>query len=804
VQPNEFRVYDSSLVLKDTETYGISGPAGVAVGGHYKPKVFSLSKTDGGVSCVSPDQLLNYTIQYSANGYADTSVIITDYLPVEADFVLCSGGGTYDPAKHTVTWNIGSISSQGSGSLQLQVRINQFANPGGSITNVVKMEGANYRGEATKETNVCCWGGEIIYVDKDAIGYKNGISWDNAYKDLQDALTGARNCPEKTAIWVAAGTYKPTTNPQDYLATFDLVDGIVIYGHFGGIGTYETSIGQRDFGNTGNETTLDGQIGSTPYESVRCVVSATGLGEVTIDGVTVKGSYSGTGAAGAYVSDSNIRIANCTFKNNDASGVYCTTDGQRSLDVSNCRFTGNTGHGIFCHRYTNIVTNTVFEGNSSGERGVTTEQSSIDLLDCTLRNHTGSALYANISDVLMERCSVTNNRYGISCEDSNPSIVDSLIKDNSGEGLWCINFSCVEIARSNVCTNGLDGIYLQDGQTTKITDNWIYNNGTSHDPIHGCGIYIKTQIGELLIRNNTIYGNNKHGIYFESGNQPQVVNCIIWANNPQIGTASGNPLAYVEYCCVQDGYVGTGNISSPPSFVDPSAGDYHIMYNSPCVNTGKPDSTDPGETDIDGEPRVISGIVDMGADEWECFPHCHPDYDEWVLVGRPECWCYPRQCHGDADGLKEGSAKKGYYYVHFDDLNVLLAGWNTKEPPFGPGIATVTGPNGEPGICADFAHDKEGSSKKGYWRVHFNDLNILIASWDVNEPDFGPGIPPDCLDCQRGQQAKGGELSIEEIMKWIEEIWLDPEARKVIDEDAWLKFIQSLMEELQRLVNGEW
>lgn len=30
---NDFRVYDSNLVLKDTETYGISGPAGVAVGG---------------------------------------------------------------------------------------------------------------------------------------------------------------------------------------------------------------------------------------------------------------------------------------------------------------------------------------------------------------------------------------------------------------------------------------------------------------------------------------------------------------------------------------------------------------------------------------------------------------------------------------------------------------------------------------------------------------------------------------------------------------------------------------------------
>ncbi len=129
----------------------------------------------------------------------------------------------------------------------------------------------------------------------------------------------------------------------------------------------------------------------------------------------------------------------------------------------------------------------------------------------------------------------------------------------------------------------------------------------------------------------------------------------------------------------------------------------------------------------------------------DCIPFDHPNYYELLAeVGCPICWCYPRQCHGDADGLKEGSDKKGYYYVHFDDLNVLIAAWNTLEPDKGPGIWTVTGPKGEPGICADFAHDKEGSSKKGYYRVHFSDLNILVAHWNIKEPPHGPGIPPDC------------------------------------------------------------
>ena len=126
----------------------------------------------------------------------------------------------------------------------------------------------------------------------------------------------------------------------------------------------------------------------------------------------------------------------------------------------------------------------------------------------------------------------------------------------------------------------------------------------------------------------------------------------------------------------------------------------------------------------------------------ECFPSCHPDYEQWVAAGKPECWCNPRQCHGETDSLAGGSAKTGSYYVGPLDLNVLLAGWLVTEPPFGPGIASV--PNG---ICADFAHDVGGSAKTGIYRVGPSDLNILIANWLAKEAPFGAGVEADCLDC---------------------------------------------------------
>jgi hypothetical protein len=106
---------------------------------------------------------------------------------------------------------------------------------------------------------------------------------------------------------------------------------------------------------------------------------------------------------------------------------------------------------------------------------------------------------------------------------------------------------------------------------------------------------------------------------------------------------------------------------------------------------------------------------------------------------KPSCWCIKTQCYGDTDGLKEGSPITGYYRVHFADLTTLLAAWNVKDAPKGPGM---TGE--DPLLCADFARNKEGSPITGYYRVHFADLTILLASWNIKEAPKGPGIAQDC------------------------------------------------------------
>jgi len=134
----------------------------------------------------------------------------------------------------------------------------------------------------------------------------------------------------------------------------------------------------------------------------------------------------------------------------------------------------------------------------------------------------------------------------------------------------------------------------------------------------------------------------------------------------------------------------------------------------------------------------------------KCFPISDPNYAMWQTVGEPPCWCYKRQCYGDTDNTKEGSTKTGFYYVHFNDLNKLLGVFNVLEPatsgvPSGPGIKWP-----DPNVCADIVHNLEGSTKTGFYRVHFSDLNTLLANFNILEPatsgiPSGPGVKTDCL-----------------------------------------------------------
>jgi len=57
---------------------------------------------------------------------------------------------------------------------------------------------------------------------------------------------------------------------------------------------------------------------------------------------------------------------------------------------------------------------------------------------------------------------------------------------------------------------------------------------------------------------------------------------------------------------------GTGNISASPKFV--GINDYHLSSLSPCINAGF-NSAIVVSYDLEGNPRISGGVVDIGAYE---------------------------------------------------------------------------------------------------------------------------------------------------------------------------------------------
>ncbi|RPJ23476.1 MAG: hypothetical protein EHM35_17220, partial [Planctomycetaceae bacterium] len=117
-----------------------------------------------------------------------------------------------------------------------------------------------------------------IYVNQLAGGANNGSSWANAFTSLQTALGAANPGDEIWVAWANGASYVPGGSVT---ATFQLVDGVALYGGFNG---FETLRSERTLA----PTLLSGEFGVGNH--VYHVVSGSGLGAGTaLDGFRITG-----------------------------------------------------------------------------------------------------------------------------------------------------------------------------------------------------------------------------------------------------------------------------------------------------------------------------------------------------------------------------------------------------------------------------------------------------------------------------------------------------------------------------------
>ena len=391
-------------------------------------------------------------------------------------------------------------------------------------------------------------------------------------------------------------------------------------------GTY-TGDGNRDISFEGKAITVRSTEPNDPNIVARTVIDCRGTqtnphrafhfhnGEgknSVVAGLTITNGYGPDAQVEQYISaggaiycnQSNPTIANCIITDNTAfMGAGLCNTASSSPIVTNCTFRDNSawlappygggaGGGMLNYDSSPTVTACMFTGSRASHGGAMHNGgSSPTIADCLFTDnstsHTGAGMH---------------NRDG-----SNPTVSN-----------------CKFIRNSAGSSGG--GIFNFTG-SNPIVINCLFNDNSADK--HGGGMCNDSSRSPRVV-NCTFSGNSAlrdgGGICDRRSSNPKLTNCIFWANrdsggedeSAQVHKSDHGPV--INYCCIQGltGKLGgKGNISADPAFVHPTTGDYHLLPSSPCINAGHPNYVAvAGETDIDGDPRVLEGRIDMGIDEF--------------------------------------------------------------------------------------------------------------------------------------------------------------------------------------------
>jgi len=495
-----------------------------------------------------------------------------------------------------------------------------------------------------------------------ATGAHDGSSWPNAYADLQAALTAAQPYDE---IWVAAGTYKPTTD-TDRTKSFVMKPAVALYGGFSGT---EVTSDTRNW--TANVAILSGDIGASGDISDNSYHVVTGKFQGVLDGFTItggnaNGSWSSPNAnGGGMINDSvSPTIANCTFTGNTAMGGYGKSIGSgggmyntnASPTVTNCTFTSNTsnyrGGGICCENYSSpTVTYCAFTGNLSGLHdtgfggGIGGDGTVRPMaVNCTFMSNSavgdgygGGTCWVNATNCTF----MGNTAYGgggmSSGNATNCTFTNNTAK-GSGGGMYEGDATNCAFT-GNTTQGGGGGLVLGAATNCTFTNNKACLNG-----INGGGGGMELDgfdVTNCTFTNNAAGGHGGGALLVFGINEPDLItNCIFWNDGaPQeaeIYKLSGSPT--YQNCDIQgcggsgglhwDSSLGTdggGNLDVDPHFVNaanPAGPDgiwrtaddgLALTSGSLCIDAGLASAAP--LTDILGNPRV--GPPDIGAYEFQ-------------------------------------------------------------------------------------------------------------------------------------------------------------------------------------------
>jgi hypothetical protein len=223
---------------------------------------------------------------------------------------------------------------------------------------------------------------------------------------------------------------------------------------------------------------------------------------------------------------------------------------------------------------------------------------------------------------------------GILIENANPTINTCTFAGNSGTyggamfvGSFYYNSApaapnitnCIFTENSGGHLAGAGGgaIFVGLGNPTISNCSFFGNNSSNF------GGAIANEASTSVITNCTFTDNSASfgGAIYDAENREAstLTNCIIWGDGADSEIVDGeySGVTTITNSDIEGGYPGAGNINAAPQFINAAAGNLQLQPNSPCVDDGSNAAIQAtgATTDLAGDPRILDGVVDMGAYE---------------------------------------------------------------------------------------------------------------------------------------------------------------------------------------------
>ncbi len=455
-------------------------------------------------------------------------------------------------------------------------------------------------------------GGGVLYVKPGGVLTGSCASWAAACR-LTYALHLVAGPGDQ--LWVAKGTYKPTTG-TDRSMVFSLKNGVAVYGGFAGT---ETALSQRNWKT--NVTILSGDIGTVGVasdNSYTVVLSSANDTTAVLDGFTITGgnanvaSYekgggmyinvgsptlknlvitknSATWGGGMYNASSNPIITNVTFSANSVSkyggGMY---NSYSSPKLTNLVFSNNTaaygGGGTYNSSSNPVLTNVIFAGNRA-----------------TYTTGSGAGMYNYYSNPTLTKVTFSGNTV--------PYAGSGMYNDSSSNGrITNVTFS------GNSAAWGGGGMY--NYSSAPILTNVTFSGNTA---VHGSGGMENHESSTPNISNSIFWGDGSQEI-FNSTSAPTIANSIVQGGCPAGSTCtsviSSNPIL--------------GPLQNNGGFAKTMA----LGAGSPAIDKGKDVTC--AIQDERGVARPQGLACDLGAYEVKVAKFVsQAAYDGWVFESAP-------------------------------------------------------------------------------------------------------------------------------------------------------------------------